>query len=158
MKQMLIFCFLLIVSFGTDMHQKKISDLQKDTISVTVEGAVENAGTIQLEHYSTVQDVIDRAGLSENADISSINPLYPVNDRDILIIPEKKTDEELPRISINTGDIEALTLLPGIGDATAERIILYRESNGSFQIPEDLMNVKGIGPAKFEKLKDLICL
>jgi competence protein ComEA len=45
--------------------------------------------------------------------------------------------------------------LPGIGEKTAENIIEHRNSN-PFSKPEDIMNVKGIGPKKFEKMKDMI--
>ncbi len=158
MKQLLIFCFLLMISFGIDLKQKEISDLKKEKISVTVEGAVKKSGTIELDNYSTVQDVIDITGLNEDADISTLNPMLLVNDKDVLIIPEKKDESEMPLISINTGDADELVRLPGIGTATAENIILYRQENGLFQELTDLMNVKGIGMSKYEKLKDLICL
>ena len=40
----------------------------------------------------------------------------------------------------------------------AQRIIDYREQNGGFQNIEDLKKIKGIGEAKFNKLKDQVCL
>ena len=64
-------------------------------------------------------------------------------------IPSKKID-------INhamTGDLQ---LLPGIGEVTAERIIEYRERTGGFKSIDEIMNVKGIGAKKFEKMKNLI--
>ena len=61
-------------------------------------------------------------------------------------------------ISINTADVEALTLLPGIGRVKAERIVEYRKENGKFKHASDLINVKGIGVKIFEKLKDQISL
>jgi competence protein ComEA len=59
-------------------------------------------------------------------------------------------------ININTAGKQELENLPGIGEATAERIIIFRDEKGGFKKPEDLMKVKGIGKKKFEKLKDLI--
>lgn len=59
-------------------------------------------------------------------------------------------------ININTASFEELDSLPGIGPTIAQRIIDYRAQNGPFSAIEDLMNVSGIGPATFEKLKDLI--
>ena len=61
-------------------------------------------------------------------------------------------------VNINTADVEGLRKLKGIGPAMAQRIIDYRESNGSFQAPEDIMQVKGIGKAKYEKIKGQIAI
>ncbi len=59
-------------------------------------------------------------------------------------------------VNINIAGKHELEGLPGIGEATAERIIIHREENGGFRKVEDLMKVKGIGKKKFEKLKELI--
>lgn len=61
-------------------------------------------------------------------------------------------------VNINTADVEGLKKLKGIGPAMAQRIIDYREANGSFQAPEDIMQVKGIGKAKYAKLKEQIAI
>lgn len=59
-------------------------------------------------------------------------------------------------ISLNTASKEELMMLSGIGESIAERIILYRQENGSFQTIEELKNVKGIGDKVFEKIKNNI--
>ncbi len=59
-------------------------------------------------------------------------------------------------VNINTADAQQLEALPRIGPAIAQRIIAYREKNGAFKRPADLMNVKGIGESTFLQLKDLI--
>lgn len=59
-------------------------------------------------------------------------------------------------VNINTATKEELERLPGIGEVTAERILLYREEQGLFRKPEDIMKVRGIGTKKFEQLKSLI--
>jgi competence protein ComEA len=60
------------------------------------------------------------------------------------------------KININTATLAELDTLPRIGPAIAQRIIDYRTQNGLFQRIDDIMNVRGIGPATFEQLKDLI--
>jgi competence protein ComEA len=59
-------------------------------------------------------------------------------------------------INLNTASIAQLETLPGIGRSTAERILEYRQKNGSFKKIEDLMNVRGVGEKSFLKLKPLI--
>ncbi len=59
-------------------------------------------------------------------------------------------------VNINTATATELMQLPRVGPRTAERIIAYREANGPFQRPEDLMNVKGIGEKTFLRLQPYI--
>ena len=61
-------------------------------------------------------------------------------------------------ININYADKTELDKLPGIGPSLAERIVEYRQENGSFQDLNDLKNVPGIGDAKFNQIKDKISL
>ena len=56
-------------------------------------------------------------------------------------------------ININTATAEELTLLPGVGPATAARIVQYRQEHGKFASVDDLANVKGIGPKRLENLR-----
>ena len=59
-------------------------------------------------------------------------------------------------LDLNTATAEDLQELPGVGPAIAERIIAYREMCGQFLDPEQLLEVDGIGPSKYEKIKDLV--
>lgn len=61
-------------------------------------------------------------------------------------------------IEINSAGIEEFTALPGIGDVLAQRILAYREENGSYSSVEELMNVEGIGKKRFEDILDLITI
>jgi competence protein ComEA len=56
-------------------------------------------------------------------------------------------------ININTAAKAELTNLPGVGPVLAERIIAYRHKNGLFTSPQELLNIKGIGPKKLDKMK-----
>ncbi len=60
-------------------------------------------------------------------------------------------------ININTATVEELTALPGIGPVIAGKIVEYREGH-PFATIEEVMEVKGIGPAKYEAIKDRISL
>ncbi len=55
-------------------------------------------------------------------------------------------------VNVNTAGLDQLVLLPQIGATTAQRIIEFREQNGNFKSPEDLVLVKGIGDKTFERL------
>lgn len=69
---------------------------------------------------------------------------------------DSNPDISTNKININTATKEELMKLPGVGEKTAEQIIKHREIYGKFNRIEDLMNVKGIGQKKFEKLKNYI--
>lgn len=61
------------------------------------------------------------------------------------------------KVNLNTATAEELETLPGVGAVTAQRIVEYRSAHGFARI-EDLMNVKGIGQAKFKKMQPLLDL
>jgi len=62
------------------------------------------------------------------------------------------------QVNLNQATMAQLQTLPGIGPATAQRIMDYREQNGGFTKIEELMNVRGIGEVSFLKLKALVTL
>ena len=63
---------------------------------------------------------------------------------------------DIPHLSpadpVNSGSADSLVPLPGIGESTAALILSEREANGIFRYPEDLMSVRGIGPAKLQAI------
>ncbi|MCH7771024.1 MAG: helix-hairpin-helix domain-containing protein [Bacteroidetes bacterium] len=59
-------------------------------------------------------------------------------------------------ININTADFETLTRLPGIGEKTALNIINFRNVNGNFKSLEEILEVKGIGKVKLNKIKKFL--
>ncbi len=160
---------------------------EEGDLLVHVTGAVEKPGLYKLPPGSRVNDAIERAGASPEADLSGLNLAARLKDEHKLIVPSlaPQTDpnETMPlaagsvavtaplpagkspqqtvaktngKVNINTAEISELDSLPGIGPALAERIIQYRQANGPFQSPQDLMNVSGIGEKKFADLEQLI--
>ena len=61
-------------------------------------------------------------------------------------------------VNINTADAELLCTLPGVGPKTAERIMEYRRTTGRFASVEEITNVKGIGPKRYARIRDLITI
>lgn len=61
-------------------------------------------------------------------------------------------------VNINTADLTQLQQLPGVGPSTAQKIVEYRKQIGKFSAKEQLMDVKGIGPKKMEKMAPFITL
>lgn len=61
-------------------------------------------------------------------------------------------------VNINTADVNELQRLPGVGPATAAKILEYRGQIGKFSNAEQLVDVKGIGPKTFEKMRPFISL
>lgn len=60
------------------------------------------------------------------------------------------------KINLNTASKDELTELPGVGESTAEKILIYRNEKNGFKKTEELLNIKGIGRKKYEKLKGFI--
>lgn len=67
----------------------------------------------------------------------------------------RQTPEE-KSININSARLDDLVLLPGIGESTAKKIVELRKRKGGFKVLKDLLDVKGIGEAKFKKIKKYI--
>jgi len=72
------------------------------------------------------------------------------------VSPTKARATPASPVNLNSASVAQLQTLPGIGASTAQRIIEYRQKNGSFKKIEELMNVKGIGEKSFLKLKPVI--
>lgn len=128
-------------------------------------GAVNAPGVYTLPPDARVQDAIEAAGgASADANLERLNLAAVVEDQQQIIVPGRQAatgsgaleGPGVDLVNINTADSEALQTLPGIGPATADKIIAYREEHGPFNAIDDIVNVKGIGEATLEKLRPLI--
>lgn len=141
-------------------------------IYVTVTGEVASPGMYEMTTDDRINDAIQKAGgFTENAYTENINLAQKLEDGQYINVISKENIEGTKSISksetpaefygivnINTASAEELCQLPGIGEATALKIIEYRELAGKFEDIRDIQNVKGIGPAKFDKIKNNITI
>ena len=115
-------------------------------------------------------------GFTDNANDSSVNLARVLSDGEQVSVASKNSstintkdvDSSVSEISpnssnstpnkinINTASTEELMTLDGIGEATAEKIITYRQEQGSFKSIDEIKEVSGIGDKKYEAIKDFI--
>jgi competence protein ComEA len=140
-------------------------------IFVYVCGAVKDPGVYELKAGDRIYEAIDMAGgFSEDACEEAINLADEASDAQMIWVPtveeaaegglsqtgddEGQADDGL--IDINSATAAELMTLPGIGQSKADSIISYRDANGSFARPEDIMNVDGIKEGVYNRIKDSI--
>lgn len=168
---------------GTEKQKNGYENLE-GKIVVHITGAVQKKGILVLQKGARIADAIDSAGGStEVADLDEVNLAYVLQDGQKIYIPNKEDKVKLEskayitsesgnnviiqtvsteknggngKVNINTATQNELEDLPGIGPSIASRIIEYREQNGKFNKIEDLQNVKGIGDAKFNNIKEYV--
>ena len=153
-----------------------INATQNNEIIVHITGEVKKEGVIHLNKGDRIIDAIKKAGgETKQADLSQVNLAYELQDGQKIYIPNKNekiseyivggngntninsiNSKEETKVNINTANQSELDSLPGIGPATAQKIIEYRNQNGNFKKIEDLQNVKGIGQAKYEEIRNNI--
>lgn len=91
----------------------------------------------------------------DNINSACINESDKVNTNGVESNKKEQTEDK-NLISINTGTVEELMTISGVGESRAKAIIKYREENGEFKTIEDIKNVSGIGDALYSKIKDYI--
>lgn len=149
-------------------------------LRVYISGAVQHPDVYELPADSIVRDLVNSAGdFADDAAVDAVNLALPLADGMHVHIP---TYHEAPMappvvsaplppvnsldaggaaaagglININTATLEELDTLPGIGPSTAQKIIDHRNEHGPFPTIEAILDVAGIGPAKFDAIKALI--
>jgi comEA protein len=117
-------------------------------------GIIGNMPLPRFDYTATDREFEGKHFSRSGVDSANINQIMPLRDysNPHFYGFQKKA---LPHGNLNLNAItkSELLSLPGIGETTAERIILYRKEHGGFTSNEELMKVKGIGKKKFLKLK-----
>lgn len=108
-------------------------------------------GKILLPATSTVRE-------GEKMQTPTIATSTSDSERSGVSAPEKLTRPGQGTVNINTAGLQELQRLPGVGPATAQKIIDYRAENGRFDSVDELEEVSGIGPTKLEKMRPFVRL
>jgi competence protein ComEA len=141
-------------------------------VVVDVVGAVRRPGLYRLEQGSRIADAVARAGgATPKAQLAQVNLAAPLADGEQVFIPKHGAPgTALPSASgsaagagtgtapvqLSTATLEQLDSLPGVGPATAQKILDYRAKHGAFSSVEELDAVPGIGPKRLDQLRDLV--
>jgi competence protein ComEA len=138
----------------------------KPQLIVDVTGAVRRPGLVHLAQGTRVADALAAAGgATAKADTGLVNLAAPLADGEQVVVPSRGApgaaasagpDAPPAPVNLNTATVEQLDALPGIGPATAAKIVDFRQEHGFFRSVEELDAVPGIGPARIEQLKGLV--
>lgn len=151
-------------------------------IVVHAAGAVARPGVYRVAPGARVGDVLEVAGgVTPDADVDRLNLAAPLADGVRVYVPRHgEANPAAPlaadpgggpstgaagpagmagtgsKLDLNTATAEQLETLPGIGPTTAAAIIEHRERKGPFRSVDALLDVRGIGPARLEQIRDLV--
>ena len=142
-------------------------------IVVHVVGAVRRPGLYSLPEGSRAIDAVRRAGgATARADLEAIDLAAPIADGQQIAVPRHgqlaPVGAALPAaaagaapaapVHLNTATVEQLDALPGIGPATAQKIIDHRQEHGAFRSVDELDAIPGFGVKKIDQLRKLVTL
>lgn len=151
----IIFSASFLIAFSED---KNTNDFEVVIINDT-ESSETNTDDILYNSITAVQTVtkaVNTTSSGKKKTKTSSTKETQVSVATIVITDTAETESVNFPIDINSAGIDELKTLDGIGDATASKIIEYRETYGSFKNREELLNVSGIGEKKLEKIYDFI--
>lgn len=143
------------------------SEVGTEPLVVDAAGAVANPGVYRLPAGSRVTDLLDAAGgATDDADVDQVNLAAPLVDGQRVYVP-RQGEAVVPElgaggagpaepVDLNTATVEQLDALPGVGPATAQAIVTYRASHGRIRSIDELLDVRGIGPAKLDAIRSLV--
>jgi competence protein ComEA len=150
-------------------HTVSISRAPSGPAIVDVVGAVRRPGVYTLRAGQRVQDAVRLAGGARpGADVQAINLAAKVADGQQIVVPRRAAagsaaaapavagTVDAPTtgpVNLNTATLEQLDTLDGVGPATAQKILQYRQQHGGFGSVDDLAQIPGIGPKKLEALR-----
>jgi comEA protein len=103
--------------------------------------------------------ILDRVAQYKNESLVVVPELSESEQRLVEIpdtIPTSSTKSVSDKINLNKAGVSELMKLPRVGQATAIRIIAWRDENGGFKRIEDIMKVRGIGARTFEQFVHMI--
>jgi len=139
-------------------------------VVVDVSGAVRHPGVYRLASGARVLDAVNRADPRARADLAAVNLAARLTDGEQVIVPTRGRGGSVPTagsgesasppapVSLNSGTLEQLETLDGIGPALAQRILDYRTLHGGFRSLDELDQVSGIGPARLAALHGRVTL
>ena len=140
-------------------------------VVVDVVGEVRRPGLYRLADGSRIADAVARAGgATRKAELAQVNLAAPLADGEQVVVPARGSaaaaapaaagggDAAAPSapIQLSTATVEQLDSLPGVGPATAQKILDYRTKHGAFSSVDELDAVPGIGPKRLEQLRELV--
>ncbi len=154
-------------------------------VVVSVVGLVHKPGLVTLQPGARIADALEAAGGPlDGADLIGLNMARKVGDGEQIVVgidppagqpatmgssvggdaaasaqpgaPAAASGAPSGPVDLNTATVEDLDALPGVGPVTAEAIVAWRAAHGRFDSVDQLGDVDGIGPARLEKLRELV--
>ena len=132
-------------------------------IVVDVAGAVRRPGLYRLAQGTRIADALALAGgATRKADVTLVNLAAQLADGEQVVVPVRGAgaaasgSSPTAPVDLNSASAEQLDALPGIGPATAAKIVAFRQEHGPFHTVDDLDAVPGIGPSRIDQLKGLV--